>query len=430
MNRLLMTGIAAMLALAACSPPAPSGDDGGTPKAQSPAAPGGTVTLTAWGWNQDAEWGGTVEAFNKAQDQFKITYRGYKADEYNSIIQTGLSGSSGPDVLMLRSYGGLETLVAGGLISPIEVSAMSDFAEDVVAGATSREDDKLYGVPFAVQTAGIFYNKDIFAEQGLNPPKTWSEFIQINDKLLEAGITPIATTVSSSWMLPIVRDVLTASVYGGPALAQDLLSGAAEFTDPRYEAANQQLLELKKYFPANVDGVSNSDAQTMFASAKAAMFIGGIWELNFFRSEMPDLNVGVFSAPRADDSGDTPYTMGYVDGSWGVSAKLPDEKKEAAQAFLEWVAGEEYGMEVAESVLQLPANPKVEPGDEILAQVAKDFQENPVSYLTYVNFDYGTPSGTSLEYDALQRMMIGSTTPAGVGQELQEGISQWFTPEG
>jgi multiple sugar transport system substrate-binding protein len=45
----------------------------------------------------------------------------------------------------------------------------------------------VYGVPFAVQTAQILYNKKIFADQGLSAPKTWAEMIADAEKLAKQG---------------------------------------------------------------------------------------------------------------------------------------------------------------------------------------------------------------------------------------------------
>lgn len=418
---LLLTGI--VVAVSACAP------------AGSPASPAGTtgsagqVTVQAWGWNQDPAWKQSVEAFNASQTAVKVEYRGYKADEYNTVLQTGLSGQSGPDVMMLRSYGGLETVAAAGLLEPLNdrVSALSGFAKPVLAGATSIADGKVYGVPFAIQTGNIQYNKKIFADQGIAVPTTWAEFIAACDKLSAAGITPMSATYKDSWTLPILRDTLAASLYGGPAFADELVKGTATFTDARYTKANQALLDLKKYFPKAAAGMSYDDSKTLFVSGKAAMFPGGIWELSQFRAANKDLDIGIFNAPPVEGSGPG-YAMGYVDGSWGMSKAISDDRKAAATTFLSWIASAEYGTKIADDLLQLPVVPGVVAKDPLLAQVGTWYEANPTPYLTYVNFDYGTPSGTELEYGSLQKMMLGQIDAAQVGKDLNEGISQWFKP--
>lgn len=410
------------LALGACAPSAPS-------TSGSSAAGGATVQLQAWGWNQDPGWKKAVESFNASHHTIQVSYRGVKADEYNNVLQTGLSGSDGPDVVMLRSYGGLETVAAAGLISELgdSIPELGDFPDAVLQGARSVKDQKLYGVPFAIQTANVQYNKTLFAKYHVDVPTTWQEFLSACATFQKNGIVPMSTTFKDSWMLPILRDMFGASAYGGPQFATDLLNGSAKFTDPRYASANSVLLDLKKYFPKDAAGLSYDDSKTLFISGKAAMFPGGIWELAPFRTAAPDLDIGLFNPPRVGGSG-APYAMGYVDGSWGMSAKTPKANREAAETFLRWTASKEYGSRMADDLLQLSTVPGVEPKDPVVAQAASMFADNPTPYLTYVNFDYGTPTGTELEYGSLQKMVLGKEAAAQVGRDLDRGISQWFRP--
>mgnify|MGYP002389509651 FL=1 len=54
-------------------------------------------------------------------------------------------------------------------------------------------------LPYSVMAASVIYNKAIFAEQGLEVPQTWDEFIAVCDALTEAGITPIYGTFKDPW---------------------------------------------------------------------------------------------------------------------------------------------------------------------------------------------------------------------------------------
>ena len=48
---------------------------------------------------------------------------------------------------------------------------LANFPEAALAAETLRSDGKVYAVPFATQTMLIIYNKKIFAEAGLKPPR-------------------------------------------------------------------------------------------------------------------------------------------------------------------------------------------------------------------------------------------------------------------
>lgn len=390
------------------------------------AAPSDETVLTVWGWRTDAPWQKLMESFKA--DGIRIDYKGYKAEEYNQILQTGLSSSSGPDVVMLRSYGGLQTLVAGGGVAALaeDFPGLAKIPANLVDGVRSQEDKKIYGVPFQSVTANVVYNKTMFDELGLSEPTTWDEFIALNDALLAKKVTPMAAGALDSWILPIYRDLFGAAQYGGPEFLAQLDDGSKTFEDAGYTKANQTLLDLTEYFPKGFEGLSYADANSMFISGAAAMYPGGIWELPAFQKDMNGTELGLFTVPSA--TGGEPYAMGYLDGAIGMSSKLEGAKKAAAEKYLTWIGSEEYGQGIADEMLSIPAVTGVTPKDPLLAKSAAAFAANPTPYLTYVGFDFGTPTGTSLEYASLQKMTLGEIPPAQVGVDVQAGISQWFRP--
>src|SRR5205823_4906558 len=50
---------------------------------------------------------------------------------------------------------------------------------------------KYYGVPFAIQTVALFYNKAIFSRYHLSPPHTWEDFLRTCATLKKNGVTPL-----------------------------------------------------------------------------------------------------------------------------------------------------------------------------------------------------------------------------------------------
>ena len=74
------------------------------------------------------------------------------------------------------------------LTDTVDFSIMTD---DAMKLATI--DGKQYSVPWlTMDSRACFYNKDIFAENGWEVPKTFSEFEELLAKIKEAGITPIS----------------------------------------------------------------------------------------------------------------------------------------------------------------------------------------------------------------------------------------------
>src|SRR5690606_38064527 len=61
-------------------------------------------------------------------------------------------------------------------------------------------DGGLYAVPFDLGMVGFWYNKELFAQAGIDaPPTTWDEFLEDVQTLKDAGITPIAVGGQDKW---------------------------------------------------------------------------------------------------------------------------------------------------------------------------------------------------------------------------------------
>jgi raffinose/stachyose/melibiose transport system substrate-binding protein len=420
-----LTVATAVVALAACAPSSSS-----TSGSSSGGSDGKGVTLSVWSWRTEdvAAYDAIFDVYEKAHPGVKVDFKAFKNTEYNQILTTGLAGSNGPDVVQVRSYGQLQPTIASGSLVPLDSTVdLSSWDANVVKSAEGKEDGKLYAVPLAQQTLQMFYNKDLFAKQGLTPPTTWKQFIEVNARLKEQGITPMAVGAKDSWTLPIVHQVLAAPRFGGAAFEKAVLSGQKTFTDPDWVASVDVLKALKPYLPDSAVGVAYTDAQILFTSGKAAMFPGGSFELGFFQKQNPALKMGVFQVPPPAGSPTTaPTTTGYADGAFGVSTR--SDAQQASKDLVAWMATKEFGQLVADKVKQLSAVPGVTYTDPLLKQMADSYARNPSPYLLLVDFRYGTPSGTDVLGTGLQELLLGKKDAAAVSDDLQTGVSQWFKP--
>jgi len=413
--------LAAATLLAAGCAPSPSGEGDKD-----------DVTLTVWSWRTEdvAAYEKIFAEFTRTHPGIKVQFKAHKNTEYNTILQTGLTGDGGPDVAQLRAYGALQGLVRSNALVPLDGQVdVGGFDKTVLDAARGKADGKLYGVPVALQAMYVYYNKQIFAEHGLRPPATWDELLAAAGTLKAAGVVPFATTGKDSWMLPIVLDTFAATRYGGPQFEKAVLDGSKQFTAPEYVAAIDLVRQLSQFFPNDVAGVAYTDAQTLFASGKAAMFPGGSFELGFFTKQNPQLQLGVFSVPPPPDAVTKEQLVpGWADASYGVSAR--SKHRDQAIELVKWMATKEFGQLFADEIKQISPVPGVNPKDPLLAEMVRGYQQRPASYLLLVNFRYGEPDGTVLLGGGIQKMLLGQRDPQGVAEDLQRGVSQWFKPGG
>jgi raffinose/stachyose/melibiose transport system substrate-binding protein len=419
-NGFAVLAVAAMMAgTAACTATGSSGDSGGD------------VTLSLWSWRPEdaAIYKQIFAKFHESHPHITVDFKPYKSTEYNTILSTGLTQAGGPDVMQLRTYGLVQSLIGAGDLVPLDgqVAGLSNFDTSALDGARGKKDGKVYGVPLEMSTFQVYYNKAVFSKYQLQPPATWDQMIAAAKKLAAANVTPFAAAGKDTWLLPLYKDTFAATRYGGPDFEKKVLVGQATFTDPSYVAALDVLNQLKPYFPKDQMGLGETDVQTLFATGKAAMIPEGSFALAPIKAINPDLDLGVFNVPPAPGAVVTkPLQVGWVDASYGLNAKSTHRKE--ALELLQWMTTADFGKLVADNLKQISLVKGVQSTDPLLGQMVSSYRSAPTPYLMLVDFRYGTPLGSDLEASGLQKMLLGQQTATQVAADIQTGLSQWFKP--
>ena len=125
----------------------------------------------------------------------------------------------------------------------------------------------------------------------------------------------------------------------------------------------------RSYIPEDVIGVSYDDARTLFLTELAGIFIGGSFEIGFWRDNGPDLDIGVFQVPAPPDSLAPASVVGWMDGSYGVNAN--SDNPEEATALVEWMGTPEFGQLFTENIKQLSPIPGTTPAGSAAGRVRR-----------------------------------------------------------
>lgn len=171
------------------------------------------VTISFWYPYAEGSWTGDfltekIGEFNAANPHINV--EGQSFTDYGSVVEglqrSAIAGDL-PGVATI-AYGGGEYMVNSGLAMPIESylgeeadAYLADFYPTLLEASTVN--GEVYGVPWALSVAEIFYHADLFEQAGLdpdNPPQTWEEFLdaaqQIHDKL---GIYGATFAMDDTW---------------------------------------------------------------------------------------------------------------------------------------------------------------------------------------------------------------------------------------
>lgn len=158
-------------------------------------------------------------------------------------------------------------------------------------------------LPFELNIEGFWYNKQIFAQNSLQPPQTWDQLVQIAASLQQKGIQPFSASGTQGWPITrLIGNYLFRKL--GPGALDSVKNGQAKLTDPSYVEAAQVVANLGKqgYFGKGVATLDYQPAVDLFLQGKAAMFYMGSWELRDYTTPSVNKiganNVGFFPFPN------------------------------------------------------------------------------------------------------------------------------------
>src|SRR3954465_6540261 len=176
--RLATAGVAAaaLVTMSACS----SGL-GGSASSNSAAGGGGSKTLSLLVDNgpstvKAAE--AITAAFEKANPGVGVKYQPRpQGTEGDNLVKTKLSTGDMQDVFWYNSGSLLQALNPAQTLVDLTGDPVISQVDETFLPAV-RQGGKVYGVPQGTSFGGgILYNKDVYAQLGLQVPKTWAEFL-------------------------------------------------------------------------------------------------------------------------------------------------------------------------------------------------------------------------------------------------------------
>ncbi len=210
-------------------------------------------------------------------------------------------------------------------------------------------DGKIYGIPFRINGKFFVYNKEMFERYNLQKPKTWSDFIQICEKLKSNNITPIVLGNQYPWAACHYLTGLNQKLVSQDVRMKDYNPKTGEFTDIGYVKALEYLKSLndKGYFNEGVNSTSHDMAHEMFYAGKAAMFYVELEEFQQVEDNFAD-RWDFFEMPEIPEGkGNQNFLTGAPDG-FMISAKTkhPNEAIE----FLKFLVSKENGEKLVEQL--------------------------------------------------------------------------------
>lgn len=312
----------------------------------------GVTTIKFW-HSMNAQTGDAVakviELFEEANPKIKVdaVYIANQGEGQNEKLLTSIAGGNPPDVAYFDRF---EIASWAAQESLEDLSAYADkdgITRDKYYPYTWEEasyEGKLYGIPTTTDARLVFYNKDQFAEVGLdpeNPPKTIAELEDAAEKLMikdgknikRIGFIP---WYGQGWFYG------WGWAFGGEFYDPSTTNITAN--DPKNIEALQWMTDYaKKYNVEEIAGFTDSQgegAMDPFLTGQLSMKVDGNWGVSAIEKFKPDLNYGVFPIPTPSGTDHKTWS-----GGWSVVMPKGAKEKDAAWEFIKFF-GEEEGQKV------------------------------------------------------------------------------------
>ncbi|MCD2497690.1 extracellular solute-binding protein [Microbacterium nymphoidis] len=411
------------LSLAACGTSGPTGSGGGS----------ATGAATMWALSGQPKEGlrqDTVDAFNKTNPDEKLEVTFFQNDAYKTKIRTAIGAGQAPTLIYGWGGGTLKAYADAGQVEDL-TSFFADNPEvkdRLFPGSfgAATIDDKIYAMPIQdVQPIVLFYNKKVFADAGVEPPKTWDDLMSLVTTFNEKGIAPISLAGQSRWTSMMWLEYLFDRI-GGPEVFNDIFLGKPDaWSNPAALEALEKAQDLvaadgfiKGFNSITAD--SNAD-QALLYTGKAAMMLHGGWTYGSMKADgqnfVQDGNLGFVSFPTIEGGvGDAENVVGNPANYLSISSSASDEQKKIAEDYLKTGLFTEAEID---GLIENGAVPVVNGVDDKLAAT------DDADYLTFVYQLAGNAPSFQQSWD----QALSPTAAEALLNNIDQLFSRSITPE-
>jgi len=229
-----------------------------------------------------------LSIWQELADQFEADHPGVtinitvlENEAFKSRLTTVMQSNDPPD--LFQSWGGgiMQAYADAGLLREITSDLEGEWGDSFSQTSLDvySSDGVYYGAPYDMGAVGFWYNKDLFEQAGITePPATWTDFLDVVQKLKDANITPIALGGRDKWPGHFYWTYLAVRL-GGQAAFDRAYDRTGAFTDETFVKAGeylQQLIDLDPFQEGYLDATFG-DETTAVATGNAAMDLMGQW---------------------------------------------------------------------------------------------------------------------------------------------------------
>jgi raffinose/stachyose/melibiose transport system substrate-binding protein len=254
-------------------------------------------------------WAAALTEFKKNHPELDVKFELKTFEGLNNAGAQILNSNAAPDITEYNKGNGTAGLASkAGLLTdltsyaakykwnlPSSVALYGQYDKGLMGTG------KLYGVPTYGEYVSIFYNKDLFAKNGVTIPTTMDALEADMAKFKDAGVIPMEMGGGDYQSVHNIYALAVSKANQTWINSFQLFKGKPidATTDANIRWAAETLVKWDKagYFEPNASGVKADDAVAEFQSGKAAMMIGGSWLDGSMQTKISTFSYGKFLVP-------------------------------------------------------------------------------------------------------------------------------------
>lgn len=251
------------------------------------------VEIFSWwtGGGEEEGLNALIELFNEEYPDVEVinaTVAGGAGSNAKAVLKTRMVGGNPPDSFQV--HGGAElvdTYVETGMMQPItglleEWGVKDKFNQQILE--MSSYEGEYYSIPVNVHRSNAtFYNKEILAENNVEPPTDLASFKEALAELDEAGVVPLALGDTNKWPAGQVFETLLVATLG-PDGYNGLWNGETAADDPAIREALVHFKDIMQYVNDDHSALTWQDATQMVHEGEAAFNIMGDWAEGYLKT--------------------------------------------------------------------------------------------------------------------------------------------------
>jgi len=344
-KRFVYFALVAVLALVAAACGGGSSSSGGTTGGGGDTSVSGSVSLMGiWVGTEQQSIQAVLDGFMQKYPNVDAKYNA-AGDNIVTVLATAVQGGNPPDLATIAQPGTIAEYAKAGKLQPI------DFAKDTVSTNFGQSivdlgtvDGKLYSFLFkGANKSTVWYNVPVFQDAGVEPPKTWDEFLKDAATLKASGVPAYSIGGADGWTLTDLFENIYIRTAGAD-MYDKLAAHEIPWTD---QSVKDALTEMGKVLgdTDNIAGGTQGALQTDFPTSVTQVFAdppkaAQVIEADFVAGEIvnstkakPETGFNEFDFPSIN--GSAPAVVG------GGDQVVMFKDSPAAQALVEYLASPE-----------------------------------------------------------------------------------------